>query len=490
MAVRVVRFVVVGLIVLLALVATASARCGTGNVRPSFTDADDPLRVFAKAQSETTGPFLSLDPSAASANVYRSPTADASSGPIASGKTTLHDAANRPFIEFALAGGVPRLHYLNLSRPIAGTLYWQTAALSAASKEASQVRVELFLGERRLGGDEFTLHLMNTGGAWMASTICFRSELPRLEPGEPVVLRITRLSGLADFVVGTGGAQSTNLEFRTFASDPLAGALYLENGRLVGGGPEEEGTSEAAAPPAAASALPLASLGAVLAAGRPRRRVVLVALVLGVGAMGGCLGAKVPQEENAISEEPQPTAHATLEERPDLQASGHGAVEGRIRDENELPVAGAHVALLGTNHFTQSNVSGRFAFPNVTAGTFLMRVDAARFLPLEQDVVVETGKATKLDVRLTRPSTGSGNFKAHSHDVWGDDVVRVIDEFDFVPMFLPAFTVGGEANAPLANTWWCVGSVYCEALVPLDVAILPGTGLVEVTASWTAGPTT
>ncbi|MBI2076826.1 MAG: carboxypeptidase regulatory-like domain-containing protein [Euryarchaeota archaeon] len=152
--------------------------------------------------------------------------------------------------------------------------------------------------------------------------------------------------------------------------------------------------------------------------------------------LSGCLGGRGPStsavepgvEETSGTPAPKSTANATVEERPELEAKGQGAVEGIVRDEFEARVANAHVALLGTDAFKTTDTTGTFSFQNLTAGGYALRVDHERFLSLELEITVEKGKATVLEVRLAFPVESFPGYLGtpHRHDWWGDDREVVI----------------------------------------------------------------
>ncbi len=75
-------------------------------------------------------------------------------------------------------------------------------------------------------------------------------------------------------------------------------------------------------------------------------------------------------------------------------AAAYGTVSGIVRDDRDRPVAGANVALESAAHAIverQTDSTGRFAFPNVAIGHYLLTISQHDCEPLSQPVTVEAG---------------------------------------------------------------------------------------------------
>jgi hypothetical protein len=90
-------------------------------------------------------------------------------------------------------------------------------------------------------------------------------------------------------------------------------------------------------------------------------------------------------------------------------ASSEGAVTGRVLTPNGQPVAGAAVTLDGAVHLSATSAAdGGFAFADVGAGTYAVRVAKPGFDQLVRtDVAVAGGASTAIDATLTPSSFSS-----------------------------------------------------------------------------------
>jgi hypothetical protein len=75
-------------------------------------------------------------------------------------------------------------------------------------------------------------------------------------------------------------------------------------------------------------------------------------------------------------------------------AAAYGTVSGIVRDDSDRPVASAKVVLESATHAIterQTDSTGRFAFPNVAIGQYLLTISQRDFDSLSQPVTVEAG---------------------------------------------------------------------------------------------------
>jgi hypothetical protein len=463
-----------GLIVLLAAsVVVPAAEAAVVTSPYQMGDWEKQYRLYLEADSGSGGPFLSEREDASSTSAYTVTTPGATE--LAG---TLGGAMPAP-ITFTLRGQVPADRWLNLSKPVVGALYWQSQLAAPSSHETAYVQVMVYLGDRLVGGDYYAYAPGTAYKPWMPMFFKFRPEVSMLEKGGVLSIKIIR-TGLADFVVGTSGSQQSYLEFRYFDADPLAGGVYLENDLLYrAGGPSPDATG-------LLIGVPFLLLAAPIGGRRSRVAALAVLVVLGAG-LSGCIQGATKTDSLAGTgdpDAPQATAETEHEQDEELRKLGHGAVEGIVLDgeTGNIPVRTAHVAMLGTSLFTQTDRDGRYAFDNVSAGAYVMRIDAQGFTPLETAVEVQTGQRVWVNVTLVRPGTGAtDNGKAHLHDMWGGESVKTLFEVAFKPNSY-LYEVPNAYVAP----YFC-----CESPIPLpeSIQILPGTSLVEITLSWSGANT-
>jgi hypothetical protein len=88
-------------------------------------------------------------------------------------------------------------------------------------------------------------------------------------------------------------------------------------------------------------------------------------------------------------------------------ASAYGSVSGIVRDDSDHPVAGATVALESAAHAIlrrQTNAAGRFDFPKVAIGQYILTISHRDFTGLSRPVTVEAGYFPFADIVLTPSS--------------------------------------------------------------------------------------
>jgi hypothetical protein len=470
----------------------AQLGCSTWVTRtPELGNWESRLHVHVRASGPTAGAFLTLDSRAGLADGY-------SQGSMTSGPTGL---ANRltttgtytPYT-FTLDKPLNRTYWLNLSKPVVGTLYWTSDVAREISNEQVVVRIDLFMGEKRIGGDIGVYDLYSSAvlsdkyARWAPFGFCFRPEVAKLEEGETLRLVVTQLSGLSGFTVGTYGDHGSRIEFRYFDSDPLAGKVYLEGGQLVTT-PSDPPAQDAPSIEAAAwSSLPVLGLLALPLASR-KGRAGLIVLSLTLIMLSGCLGSKpTPNDEQDETVDPQDptTVQVGRERAPQLDDFQVGAIKGNVRDADKAnkPLIDAPVVVLDTNLETRTNPQGAFAFPRVPKGTFHLRIDPLEYVSLHRNVTVEVGYITWLNVTLKSAPAKPAGEKPHIHDDWGEDQQKLIQDLTFIPGF-PSTSTSPSGQIGEA-AWYCVSTNRCEAPVPINSShpVLPGTTRAVVKMDW------
>lgn len=471
---------VLALCALIVLAPTASA-CHASPI-PALGEWDSAGFLYAAGTDDSTRALVKEKPAAAQYRV-----GEPSSGLALSSQAMQNGPRTK--IEFQLATGFAEAMYFNVSRPIVGQLYWSTSAADASGSKGDSVRlrIELLSGSVLLGGDECT-RLPTAAPKWDPMPMHFRAEGRMLEPGQPITLRITRIAGLSDLLIGTGGDRATYLEFRYTTVDPLSNTLYVKNNRVefLGGGATTE--PDSGQQRVDSSAAPLTLLVPLLAFGMRRRPAAAAAVLLLLTAVtAGCVGEKPPGGPADAPDDGSSGPPPLLEKRTEdesLREAGHGAVEGVVQDDVGLPLGGAHVAILGTNLFSTTEKVGSFVFPNVTAGRYVLRVDRSGFQPHESPFEVEVGKRTQLTVTMARPANQTGGFKPHIHDDWEGSSTKELWNFAFEPVW-------GTGHPQAGYPGYCPSTTACQARVPIDVnhPVPAGAVLIEVKLQWavTAG---
>lgn len=465
-----------------SLWAGGAAACHATVAATVAVSYDDPLLVYAKASSATSGGFLSLDAAAPGVDGYT--VFDAASGP-ATFPQSMAQYAKQVVVPFKLTPKLERTHWLNVSRTIGGVFYWTSAAAGGAGHDNTYFRFELLVNGERIAGDDCPIKADSASGTWNPVVVRLRTEARVFEASDELSLRITRFNGVADFQVGTGGNHQTYFEFRTYNRDPLASNLYLEGRRLEGlPQPSQGETTGSEGATAAPPVVPLAFLSLFVAILRPRKAQGLALLLL-VGALAGCVGEPTAGG-NAVPDDgrPQPSVSANYTKNDTLGKAGVGAIRGTVSDSQGVLVRGAQLVVFGTSLAATTDASGYFEFGNVTPGNYRIRIDKGGFDPLERDVQVETGAVLDLKIVIVRKGLGAPGTAPHPHDDWGGETKKTIWSGDFLP-----FSGTYSATSPVTQMGFCpyFYTTQCEGLIDLGPALKPvlaGTVTVEIRLTW------
>jgi carboxypeptidase family protein/TonB-dependent receptor-like protein len=87
--------------------------------------------------------------------------------------------------------------------------------------------------------------------------------------------------------------------------------------------------------------------------------------------------------------------------------AAYGSVSGIVRDSGGKPLAGAQVVLKSAAHRTtqrQTDSTGRFDFPDVEIGHYMLTVSQPGFAPVKQPVTVQAGYFPLAQIALMPPS--------------------------------------------------------------------------------------
>jgi hypothetical protein len=508
--------------------AILGSGCHTSTTAPHAVSqvGDSKLILTPEADTATSGAFLALDaPDSSSVDKYTL-TGNTQAG-VSQAASSIQNGA-MTFYDFPIRGTLPRDFFLNLSKPVVGTIFItntisQTAAASGHGFESGKIRTVLKSGGQIVGGAEAEYNLVQSGYSttaytkpWAQVQVRFWPEVHTLKAGSDLVLSIGRNGGLADLFLGTGLQQQSFLELHYYESDPMAGALYLTGRTLITGVNEESEPSqefferaEAASgapgqvvflPPVedapeedATAVIALFTLLPSLFLLAPMRRqlkkgtVALASLLLISLVLGGCLGSNNDGTSSSAGSSPRPTANQTVVDRPDLEGTGKGSVRGLVFDENKFAIAGAHVSFLATSVFTKTNKTGHFHFPDVTAGKYVLRVDATGFESYEYPTTVEAAKELNLKIPMVRPPIENNNDKEHRHGEWGEASILPWQELRNIMPTSCAYTCTDTPAS--SNSWYCAETEQkCRYELPIDIfkPVMPGSGLLEVKLTWTS----
>lgn len=474
-------------VLLLALFVFVPAAQGAAASQPAYLSCntafrgygnfawEEKLELFLKAETPTSNPFLSTNAATPGASSYTA--SDVASGPTGSA-SALSGGGGTP-VKFPLKSPMSKF-WLNLSKPIVGAIYLGgTTYGTAQGRDTATWRIEIFQGTTRVGGVQCMSTLNANRGSNAKLTFWFRPEVAVLDPAQALELHITRIGGAADFLIGTGGSQPSSIEFRGWGFDPLGGTIALRDSKLHGLPPPPQGQGLAADLPGSdySGLLPLLGL-AMLAPRRGSRKALVALLIVAAVVSAGCLGGPTPKAGpggNDGTPSQTPIVDEKRIENDTLKSKGIGALKGRIRDDTNLSIPGATVILAGSAHFMKTDRYGAFSFPNVTAGSYVLRIDANKFQTLERPVTIEVGTTVELDIQMARLGPDLGGTKPHAHPSF--------PESGELALWTKDFYLNGQSP-----TWVCEFDDPCQTQIPIDTSqfVIPsGTGLIEVKLTYT-----
>lgn len=165
---------------------------------------------------------------------------------------------------------------------------------------------------------------------------------------------------------------------------------------------------------------------------------------------------------------------------------GHGAIEGRVVNEQGLALKGARASLLGTNFFAGTNATGHFGFTDVPEGVHTLNVVVSGFQRATKDLEVLAGNVTDIVIQMVPEQVGGAGYRPHVHDYWGgQDTYALLDTTIDMSRYLPHDTLRQFPTAGITRTFLGHG----EGIpIPLretpdggPPVILPGTATIDVT---------
>lgn len=219
-----------------------------------------------------------------------------------------------------------------------------------------------------------------------------------------------------------------------------------------------------------------------------RRRPWLILLVMATAALAGCASGPQANADDPTGDGLGGTADERVVDTDGNSPTknGTGVLRGNVSNEAGAPLAGAHIAVLGTQLFSQTDAQGRFVIADVPAGEQSVRVNREGYLGFEKRVTIADGKALVLDIVLVDQSNRGAGFVEHTHNLWPETGRIML--FDGTAGYYSGPLTGGSDTG---STYHCggfglnAGNCY---VVPLELdpfqLVPPGTDRIEVTVRW------
>lgn len=81
-------------------------------------------------------------------------------------------------------------------------------------------------------------------------------------------------------------------------------------------------------------------------------------------------------------------------------AATTGQIKGHVASSEGVALPGASIQVVGRRAVTVSDINGRFTYPNLKPSTYRVRISYVGYTALEQEVDIQRGKTTELDIVL------------------------------------------------------------------------------------------
>lgn len=221
----------------------------------------------------------------------------------------------------------------------------------------------------------------------------------------------------------------------------------------------------------------------------PRTIAGFVTCLLLAITLAGCAGGDGSADEGAIGTVTLPTG--------EVISADAGVVTGTVISDTGSPLPDAAVFLAGTSFRQSTGADGGFRFVNVTADTYILRVEASNFRVFEETVDVLAGQIVHRNVTMLPADSRGAGYRPHIHDYWGEQTeITIMDEsVDLRELDGDAFlfTFGGAWDQYVAPIYWAnVRNGEYRIPLPEDVEppalVYPGAERVEVTFRWDDSP--
>lgn len=320
----------------------------------------------------------------------------------------------------------PETRFLNVSRSIELVIEVKSQECGSAKPVSSfdTFDVELWIGTTFLAGAVHSQLNYNYyfGGQDFSGGYCHKyffmhPELDRIEAGAAITLKVLHRGQATGWQYGLGEGHWSQIRFHFFPPEEAAERIpELVAARIQ---PEEADVEASVESPL----ILLVGLSALLpAANRRRAPVLLLLLLVGLG-LSGCIGGGADDAglggPSASGGDIEYHFESPGNGTAGLHA-GTGAIVGVVQDAYSFAVSGAHVSLLGTSNFTETNSKGAFEFLSIAPGTYTIHIDRKGFVSLEEEVRVRNGNVTRVTITMVPLVDKGAGFRPHHHNDWGD----------------------------------------------------------------------
>lgn len=395
---------------------------------------------------------------------------------------------------------IPSILYLNASRPIEVDLFLKSPDCEQRNTFANAVDIELWLGETFAGG---ALHgseispYYRGGQAWKAAhcVVMFNvhPEVDAFPAGSILKLKVIQFSQGAGYQYGLGEGHRSEVRIPFYPPNDVERRIP----EIVAAAAEK--------PESSSQAFSGAALGGLALLVAPRRglqgRGSVAALLMLALAVGGCIGGG-PQGDAASKDHDADDGEVNVDVVPlenGTVRAGTGAIVGTVTDDYGYAIRGAHVTLLGTNNFTETDGEGTFQLLSIAASDYRLRIDKKEFVSIEVPIRVEEGKATRLDVIMVLLVDKAAGQRPHSHDYWeglnerplfsGD--VKFVGTAGDSKACVPLYSAQGIVNNIVYSTalnanynYASQGACYAAFYFQDRNIVAPGTYDIEAKVTW------
>lgn len=297
-------------------------------------------------------------------------------------------------------------------------------------------------------------------GGYAACRYRFHPQATDLQEGTILSVTITPILHSKGFQIGTGEDHQSVIRLTGFTPEE-----WVFRNPSTGGDTSSQESVEATAGDGRLVLLVAGLAIAPFTASR-RGRAPLAAMILLAGAFAGCLGGAGGSGDAQSGDGSQGKITSTLipDKEQTITSKGNGSIVGVVMDPFNLPLAGVHVGILGTNFFETTSKSGHFSLRDLPPATYTLRFDKKDYKSFETQIEVKAGFISRPQITLYPLVEKEGDAAPHRHDYWAGESKKTLLSGPVSSYFgLPAPEPGAYNS------------------------VLPGTYLMEATISWDAG---
>ena len=149
---------------------------------------------------------------------------------------------------------------------------------------------------------------------------------------------------------------------------------------------------------------------------------------------------------------------------PAAETAANGVIAGRVVDRSGAVLQGAQVQVQPLELTTATGATGEFSFPNLTPGSYKLKVSYVGFRSFEKDITVGAGETQDLEVRMEIASANEEILVTAERPRGEAEAINRTRMADNVLQVLPAEVITSLPNANVADALGRLPSVTLERI--------------------------